>query len=94
MVIGTRCEVAATVTNDPRNAGVNWTLACNGSGDQCGEFLSAPSTASSIPITYQAPLVIPQGGNINVTAISVSDPSKSASAPIGLSQTISQCQNP
>ena len=70
--------IAAIVTNGPLNAEVQFS--CLPAG-QCGTFSPNP-IASAVPTTYQAPPTIPAGGNVTVTATSVTDPTKSVSATI------------
>jgi hypothetical protein len=70
--------IAATVSNDATNKGVTWSCAPNGS---CGSF-SPAQTASGAATTYTAPAAMPQGGNVTITATSVSDATKSANARI------------
>jgi hypothetical protein len=75
----------ATVVNDAANAGVTWSVAPAGgtvcSGIACGT-LSSSSTASGAPTTYSAPSSAPAGATITITATSVTDGSKSASATV------------
>jgi hypothetical protein len=79
---GTTTGIAAVVTNDPKNAGVNFT--CVPAGD-CGSFNPA-LIASNVPTCYQAPGTVPSGDTVTLTATSVSDPTKSiSSAPITIS---------
>jgi hypothetical protein len=68
--------LTATVTNDTANAGVTWSATCSTS--PCGTFSSA-TTASGAPTTYQAPAA---AGTVTVVATSVTDKTKSVSAPI------------
>ena len=70
--------IAAIVTNDPKNAGVN--LSCV-PAKECGTFSPNP-IASNVPTTYQAPPAVPSGGSVTVTATSVTDPTKFVSATI------------
>ena len=70
--------IAAVVTNDPANAGVNFSCLPMG---QCGSFSPNP-IASNVPTTYQAPPVVPPGNTVTVTATSVTDSSKFVSATI------------
>ena len=70
--------IAAVVTNDSSNAGVTFT--CLPAGG-CGTF-TPTSIASNVPTTYQAPLVVPQGNTVTVTATSVTDSTKFISATI------------
>jgi hypothetical protein len=71
--------LAATVSNDPTSAGVNWSVSCSASA--CGTFNPTP-TAGSQPTNYSAPGAIPPGGTVTVTATSVYDKTKSISATI------------
>jgi hypothetical protein len=75
---GATAGIAAVVTNGPQNAEV--TFSCVPAA-QCGSFAPNP-VASNIPTTYQAPLAIPQGGIVTITATSVTDTTKSVSAMI------------
>lgn len=76
--------LSATVTNDLVAAGVSWSVTCGSAS--CGTFksgLSVPTqTASGGQITYTAPSSIPTGGTVVITATSISDPTKSASAMV------------
>ena len=76
---GNTAGIAATITNGPQNAVVNWTVTC-GSPD-CGSF-DHTSTASTIPTTYTAPASIPAPPDVTVTATSADDSTKSVSATI------------
>jgi len=75
----------ATVTGDPSNEGVTWTLA----GAECGGAtcggLSAATSASGTPIVYTAPGVAPSPPIVTLTATSVADTTKSAIAMITIS---------
>ena len=95
MMEGDSCGIAATVANDPKNAGVNWSVAC-ASEPQCGSFSAFP-TSSGVPVTYTAPGNIPAGdGTVTVTATSVTDPTKFvSSSPIPITQNASvNCVKP
>jgi hypothetical protein len=70
--------IAAVVTNDPKNAGVNFSCVPS---KECGTFSPNP-VASNVPTTYQAPPTVPAGGSVTVTAASVTDPTKFVSATI------------
>ena len=72
-------QIAATVTNDPIAAGVNWTATCGSSA--CGSF-SPALAGSGNATTYTAPSAIPSGGTVKVIATSVEDSTKSVSASI------------
>ena len=70
----------AMITNDTSaNPQVKWTVTC---GDtDCGSF-SPTTTGSEAQTTYTAPGAIPPGNVVKLTATSVTDPTKSASATI------------
>jgi hypothetical protein len=76
--ISTSTEITATVSNDPTNAGVNWSVTCGGS--DCGSFTpSAPAhTASGTPITYTAPGSVPGGNTVTITAAAAASPGTTA----------------
>lgn len=73
-------NVAATVTNDPGHAGVSWTVTCG--SDSCGYFDTANPVASGSPVVYHAPDSIPSENTVTLTATSVTDSTKSASATV------------
>jgi hypothetical protein len=75
IVINGSAPLAATVANDPANAGVDWTVTC-GSTPACGTF-SPTHTGSGVPTTFVAPSAIPAGGTVTITATSTTDPTKS-----------------
>jgi hypothetical protein len=56
--------IAAVVTNDTKNAGVNFTCL---PAAECGTFNPNP-IASNVPTTYQAPPTVPAGGAVTITA--------------------------
>jgi len=81
MSTGAAVNIAATVSNDTANAGVNWTMSCTpGTGGTCGTF-SVTHTASGAPTLYTAPTVVPATA-VTITATSVTDGTKSASGMI------------
>ncbi len=77
-------EIAAYTTSDPANAGVNWTVTCGSA--QCGSFDPTTPTNNNVPVTYTAPLTVPAGNTVTVTATSVSDFTKSVSGTITIGQ--------
>jgi hypothetical protein len=79
---GSTISLTAVVANDSANAGVKWTVSCGSS--QCGSF-SAASTASGAATKYTAPNSAPSPASVSVTATSVTDSTKSASATITIS---------
>jgi hypothetical protein len=73
-------SLSAVITNDvSANPQVKWTVNC-GAAD-CGSFNPA-TTPNQALTTYTAPAAIPPGGSVNVTATSITDPTKSASTNI------------
>jgi hypothetical protein len=77
--------LSAQITNDvSANPEVTWTVACASAG--CGTF-NPVTTGSEAATNYTAPPTIPTGNTVTVTATSVTDPSKSASANITIIQT-------
>ncbi len=91
LLVTAQQEFTATVANDVVNSGVTWTVvAASGTlctGTACGA-VSATSTASGAPTTYEAPSAVPTGGAILVTATSVTDPTKSASATVTITSGV------
>jgi hypothetical protein len=78
--VNTTKQFTATVSNDSQ--GVNWTLSGAGcSGATCGT-LSSGSTASGAPMTYTAPASIPSPATVTLTAQSITDNTKQATATI------------
>ena len=75
---GAYAGIAAVVTNDNQNAGVNFSCVPTGS---CGTFTPS-GTGSAVPVCYLAPAQVPTGGTATVTATSVTDPTKFKSATI------------
>jgi hypothetical protein len=77
--VGTTAQFEATVTNDPANAGVNWSVSC--SAPPCGS-VSPTHTSSGASTTFTPPAS--QAGQlmVSLTAASASDPTKSQPATI------------
>ena len=69
---GAQTSLAATVTGDADNLGVDWTVSC-GSAGACGSFSLSPAhTASGGQIIYIAPATVPVGGVVAIMASSSS----------------------
>ena len=84
-------ELSAQIANDvSANPQVKWTVACASGG--CGTF-NPITTNSEAQTDYTAPPAIPSGNSVTVTATSVSDPTKSASANITIIQTAATLAN-
>lgn len=76
---GQQWQFSASVSNDPRNQGVTWSLSGTGcTGNTCGTL----SSTSANPVTYSAPASIPNPATITIKATSVADSSQSSSATI------------
>jgi hypothetical protein len=84
MVISTTSSLAATVDNDTKNGGVNWTVTCGSA--QCGSF-NPTATGSGSSTVYTAPSAVPTPAAVTVTATSVTDSTKSVSATITIAAT-------
>ncbi len=78
--LGGTQQFTATVTNDPKNGGVTWTLTVNGAAcsPSCGS-LSLTTTASGTATTYTAPA---SSLSVVLTATSVTDATVIAQVPI------------
>src|SRR5207249_7917278 len=76
-------QCTATVTNDPNNKGVNWTLTQSGTpcSPGCGT-ISPVNTASGAATTYTAPSVVPANPNVTIVATSVANTAVSATAAV------------
>ncbi len=79
--IGASAQFRAALNNDVTNAGVRWSVIC-GSPD-CG-FFGPVETISGVATTYVAPAGVPSGGNVQIVATSIADPTKSTSATISI----------
>jgi hypothetical protein len=78
--------VSATVSNDVANAGVDWVSMC-GSAGACGTF-SPTHTASGATTTFTAPIGVPAGNTVAVTALSATDHSKASAAKVIIFSTV------
>ena len=75
IVQATTAPLVATVTNDPASGGVDWTVSCGSTG-ACGSF-SPTHTASGVATTFSAPVAVPSGNTVTITATSTTDPTQS-----------------
>jgi hypothetical protein len=81
-------NITATVQNDAQNKGVTWTLSGAGcSGAACGT-LSTAASASGTAITYTGPASVPNPATVTLTAKSVADTTKTASATFTITAVI------
>ncbi len=79
MVVGSTANVAATVTDDPKNGGVTWNCT---PAPFCGPTSFNPGqTASGANSTFTAPSTVPPGSaQVTITATSVTDTSISSNS--------------
>jgi len=78
---GQTVPIAATVMNDPSNAGVTWSFSGTGcTGAACGTLTSQTTTSA----VYNALASVPSNLFVTVTATSVAHPSKSSSIGIAM----------
>jgi hypothetical protein len=76
--------LSAQITNDVSgNPQVKWTVACTVA--PCGSF-NPVTTNNEAATNYTAPSAVPTGNNVTITATSVTDPTKSVSATITITQ--------
>ena len=80
--------VTATVANDPKNKGVDWTVTCGNPNDvNCGSF-DPPHTPSGQPTTFSAPMLVPSGGgSVMITATATADSTKTTTATVQITGT-------
>jgi len=81
--VNATASLSVTLANDSTNAGVKWSVACSASGAACGSFSTTGPATSTI---YTAPSALPSATNnsVVVTASSLADSTKSASATMML----------
>jgi hypothetical protein len=91
MNVTSTASFTAVVDNDSAGAGVNWSVICGSS--QCGSITPGNPFASGSAATYQAPPTIPAGGTVTLTATSVTDSTKSASAIVTINQAPTTLQD-
>jgi hypothetical protein len=84
--VGGTATVSATVDGDIANEGVDWVATC-GSAPQCGSF-SPAHTASGAATTFTAPVGVPTGNSVAVTALSATDHSKAAATEVTITSTV------
>jgi dienelactone hydrolase len=84
--LNTALQFTATVANDPAKKGVSWMLTQGGTvcSPVCGTVVPT-TTPSDSPTTYTAPAAVPVNPAVTLTATSVEDTSKAATAAITVS---------
>ncbi len=91
LVVSGTANVTASVSNDPLNKGVDWTVTC-GSAGACGSF-NPTHTASGAATVYTAPAGVPTGNTVTITATSTADNTKSISGAVTITTTTSSSKN-
>jgi hypothetical protein len=86
--VGTAAAVTMTVNDLAANAGVDWTVLCNGNpltgsltGGACGTFSPAHTSNGGVSI-YTAPGLTPQGTTVTLTAALTGNPAIASSATL------------
>ncbi len=79
-IVNTTQQFTATVTNDPANQGVTWSLTQG--GNACSPACGTLNSATANPVTYTAPSAITASPTVTITATSAADASKAASAAV------------
>jgi hypothetical protein len=77
LLINQSATFSASVSNDPSNAGADWSVTCSAGAGNCGAF-SPTHTASGVTTTYTAPAAVPGGGTVTIVAASTASPSQTA----------------
>jgi hypothetical protein len=91
LAVNTGGNVAATVVHDPNAAGVTWSCT---PAVACGLFSFAPaSTSSGGTAVFTAPPAIPVGGQVTITATSITNTARSASATIMITASSTATNN-
>lgn len=86
MKTGATANVIVYVSNDPKNAGADLTLAC-GSPGACGSIIPSHTSGTVTGFAvYTAPLVAPTDGTVTITAASTADPTQTVSAIVTINQ--------
>jgi hypothetical protein len=86
LVVSTTANVSSTVSNDPSNAGVDWTVTC-GSAGACGSF-NPTHTPSGTQTVYTAPSSVPTGSTVTITAASTADSTKNVMATVTITSSV------
>jgi len=81
IAINTTATLTATVTNDPSNAGVDWSLSCKNTAN-CGA-LNAQHTASGGSVTFTPPASFAGNSDaVNIVAYATADHTQNIVAPL------------
>lgn len=89
--VSTSASLLAAIANDvTANPRVQWTVTCGSTA--CGSF-SSTTTTSEAGTTYTAPVAIPSGNRVTVTATSLTDSTKSVSTGITITAATQNLAN-
>jgi hypothetical protein len=88
LAVGGTASVSAMVSNDVANAGVDWVSVCP-NAPNCGTFNPPHTTSGGVSI-FTAPLNVPSGNKVSVTALSSTDHSKSSATQITITSTVTE----
>jgi hypothetical protein len=85
VALGGRAQFTPTVTNDPTDAGVAWSLTQGGKpcNPGCGT-VSLPDTSNGVYTVYLAPTTMPSSSSVTITATSNAELTQTTSATITL----------
>ncbi|WP_263360148.1 beta strand repeat-containing protein [Acidicapsa ligni] len=80
--------LTAVVSNDPADAGVDWSLSCGSSS--CGTINASVKahTPSGGSVSYASPATVPSGGTVTITAKSTTNPAISESTTATIITTL------
>jgi probable HAF family extracellular repeat protein len=85
--------VTANVNNDSSSEGVSWTITCPAGVNNCGAMAQAKS-ASGAQNKFIAPANVSAAETLNVTATSVSDPTKFRSVSVSINPALALINPP
>jgi len=80
VIATTTQKLTFTVTNDPTNGGVTWTVQC--SATDCGSVSPSTSSGTTGSVTYTAPPLSVNDLAVSVTATSATNPANSGTAAV------------
>ncbi len=86
IALGDTARFSAEVVDDPIDQGVTWSIAGCPTGLDCGS-ISPASTPSYEPAYYTAPASVPHNTQVTMTATSITDPTRFATAELTISTT-------
>jgi hypothetical protein len=90
VLTGATADVVVYVSNDSTNAGADLSLTC-GSPGACGSIIPAHTDGTvTSPAVYTAPLAVPDGGAVTITAVSTATETQSVPATVVATVTIKQ----